>query len=403
MMGTVSFDGNLSTPFPIKSGVKQGCVLAPTLFGIFFALLLNHAFGQSQEGIFLHTRSDGKLYSNARLKAKTKIRKILIRDMLFADDAAIATHSEEHLQTLMDRFSAACDDFGLTISVKKTNILHQGTNTEPSILLNGKCLDVVNRFTYLGSTVTDKLSLDVELDQRIAKAATTLGRLNSRVWENKKLTKTTKMSVYSACILSTLLYGSETWTTYARQEKRLNVFHQRCLRRILKISWRDKVPNTEVLSRAGLPSLLTILRSRRLRWAGHVCRMADGRIPKDLFYGELAKGKRPVGRPHLRFKDVLKRDLKATNIRLQDWETVAQDRDQWRASTKRQLSLSEDAIQQDAAEKRRKRKAAGSAPTAPVQFLPNPNHFPCSQCGRICLSRIGLHSHFRSCSGSNND
>ena len=107
MMGTVSFDGNLSTPFPIKSGVKQGCVLAPTLFGIFFALLLNHAFGQSQEGIFLHTRSDGKLYSNARLKAKTKIRKILIRDMLFADDAAIATHSEEHLQTLMDRFSAA--------------------------------------------------------------------------------------------------------------------------------------------------------------------------------------------------------------------------------------------------------------------------------------------------------
>ena len=210
MMGTVFFDGDVSAPFPIKSGVKQGCVLAPTLFGFFFALLLKHAFGDDQEGIFLHTRSDGKLYNNARLKAKTKIRRVLIRDMLFADDAAIVTHSEEHLQTLMDRFSTACNDLGLTISVKKTNILHQGTEHESSILLNDKRLDVVHRFTYLGSTVTDKLSLDTELDQRIAKAAATLGRLTSRVWENKKLTKTTKMSVYSACVLSSLLYDSES-------------------------------------------------------------------------------------------------------------------------------------------------------------------------------------------------
>ena len=400
MQGTVFFDGDLSSPFPIKSGVKQGCVLAPTLFGIFFALLLNHAFGDNQEGIFLHTRSDGKLYNSARLKAKTKIRRVLIRDMLFADDAAIATHSEEHLQTLMDRFSAACDHFGLTISVKKTNIFHQGTDNEPSILLNDKRLDVVDRFTYLGSTVTNKLSLDVELDQRIAKAATTLGRLSSRVWESKWLTKATKMSVYSACVLSTLLYGSESWTTYARQEKRLNTFHQRSLRRILNISWQDRVSNTEVLSRAGLPSLVTILRSRRLRWAGHVRRMEDGRIPKDLFYGELAQGKRPVGRPHLRFKDVLKRDLQAVNISHTNWESLADDRAKWRALTKRGLAASEDTIQHDAAEKRRKRKAAGSASTASGQFLPNT--LTCSLCGRVCLSRIGLHSHFTRCSSSSN-
>ena len=72
MKGTVQFNGSLSEPFDILSGVKQGCVLAPTLFGIFFALVLRHAFGKSQEGIYLRTRLDGKLFNLARLKLKSQ-------------------------------------------------------------------------------------------------------------------------------------------------------------------------------------------------------------------------------------------------------------------------------------------------------------------------------------------
>ena len=81
MKATIQYEGSMSEPFNIKSGVKQGCVLAPTLFGIFFSLLLKHAFGTSTEGVYMHTRSDGKLYNIARLRAKTKIRKTTIRDM----------------------------------------------------------------------------------------------------------------------------------------------------------------------------------------------------------------------------------------------------------------------------------------------------------------------------------
>ena len=105
-------------------------------------------------------------------------------------------------------------------------------------------------------------------------------KLHKRVWPNNNLTVNTKMRVYRACVLSTLLYSSETWTTYAAQEKRLNSFHLRCLRRILSIRWQDKIPNTVVLERAGLPSIFMLLSQRRLRWLGHVRRMADGRIPK---------------------------------------------------------------------------------------------------------------------------
>ena len=94
MQGVVSFDGKTSEPFTIRSGVKQGCVHAPTFFGIFFSLLLNHAFKHSMEGIYLHTRSDSKLFNLARLRAKTKVRTV-IRELLFADDAALTTHKEE--------------------------------------------------------------------------------------------------------------------------------------------------------------------------------------------------------------------------------------------------------------------------------------------------------------------
>ena len=259
--------------------------------------MLKHALGDSTEGILLHTRSDGKLFNLSRLKAKSKIRRTLIRDMLFADDAAIVAHSQEELQQLMDRFSAACSAFGLTISIKKTEVMGQGVKDTPRITVNNEDLVVSSSFTYLGSTITDDLSLNKELDRRIGKACTTFSKLSERVWTNKKLSIKTKTSVYSACVLSTLLYGCESWAIYATQEKRLNAFHMRCLRRILGINWNDRVTNNEVLKSTGIDSLFSILKLRRLRWLGHVHRMPDGRIPKDLLYGEPAKGKRPRGRP----------------------------------------------------------------------------------------------------------
>ena len=73
MKGTVLYEGATSDPFNIFSGVKQGCVLAPTLFGIFFVTLLKCAFGESTEGIYLQTRSDGNPFKLSRLRAETRV------------------------------------------------------------------------------------------------------------------------------------------------------------------------------------------------------------------------------------------------------------------------------------------------------------------------------------------
>ena len=137
------------------------------------------------------------------------------------------------------------------------------------------------------------------------------------------------MAVDNACVISTLLYGSETWTTYAGKERRLNTFHLRSIRRILGISWQDKENNPDVLtSRVGLPSMYTVLRQHRLRWLGHIRRTEDGRIPK---YGELALVRRTTGRPHLRYKDVCVRNMKAGDIDPMSWKGYTVDRRKWRS------------------------------------------------------------------------
>ena len=144
-------------------------------------------------------------------------------------------------------------------------------------------------------------------------------------------------AVYNACVVSTLLYGSQTWTTYARQEPRLNSFHLRSVLPILGISWQDKVCSTDVLTRAGLPSMYTQLRQCRLRWLGHVHRMKDDRIPKDLLCGELARGRRTTGRLHLCYRDVCKKDTKDLDINTKSWEALSSERTKWRSTIHQHL------------------------------------------------------------------
>ena len=124
-----------SDPLPVSSGVKQGCVLAPTLFGIFFSTLLQYAFNDCDDGVYVRTKQDSNLFNIARLRAKTKTYEVLICQLLFADDAALTSHSEEGLQRLVNKLSAVCWEFRLTISLKKTNMMAQGAESPTSITI----------------------------------------------------------------------------------------------------------------------------------------------------------------------------------------------------------------------------------------------------------------------------
>ena len=135
---------------------------------------------------------------------------------------------------------------------------------------------------------------------------------------------TTKVNVYKAAVLSSLLYGCETWTLYKKHVLQLEAFYMRCLRRICNIRWQDRVPDTTVLEMCGATSIQS-------RWAGHIVRMNHSCIPKVLFYGQLKGCSRRVGRPRLRYKSTLKGNLIKCGMSPNTWEADARNRSSWRS------------------------------------------------------------------------
>ena len=158
--------------------------------------------------------------------------------------------------------------------------------------MNGQKLQVVDKFTYLGSTLSRAVHIDDEVTARAVKASVAFDRLRTNVWERNRIRLDTKLKVYKAVELPTLLYACETWTVYQRHAKKLNHFH---LRKLLKIRWQDKIPDTEVLKKAKIQSVHTLLKLAQLRWTGYFTRMPDERLPKKVLYGELQEGKRSQG------------------------------------------------------------------------------------------------------------
>ena len=112
--------------------------------------------------------------------------------------------------------------------------------------------------------------------------------------------------------------------------KKLHAFLMRHMRSIMKIRWHDKVTNIKVLKRAGLPSMEDLLIRKNLRWTGHLLRMPTDRLPRQVLYSQLPDGQRPRGRPRLRYKDTIKRNLKERDIDTNSWKSLVLQRDVWR-------------------------------------------------------------------------
>ena len=333
MTGQVFSDGEASEPFNISSGVKQGCVLAPILYNLFFTCVLNHAIKDLEQGVYLRRRLDGSLFDLRRQTAKTKTVEKTVLEALFADDCALMAHRESDLQIIVSKFAKASLLFGLTISLGKTEVLFQPTPVavahRPTISNDGTQLKTVDDFKYLGSVISSDGSLDKDISTRICKTSQALGCLKTHVLNQHNIRQSTKLQVYRAVVLTSLLYGCETRTLYRRHPKQLKRYHMRSLRTILNINWQDRVSNLQVLEMAESTSIEAMILISRLHWVGHVIRMEDNRLSKQLMFGELASGKRKQGMPLKRSKDYVKASISHAKITPKELEPRAHDRTGW--------------------------------------------------------------------------
>ena len=300
-------DGETDT-FPIQAGILQGDTLAPFLFITVIDYIMRVSVDKNSNCGFLLER---------RLGPRNPAT--YVTDADFADDIALISSCIENAQKLLAALESASNCVGLYLNDLKTEFLTLNTIDPLAQIktLSGTCLKKVSDYTYLGSHISSS-----ENDYKIRKALTwsACNKLH-KIWSSRLLSSDLKIKVFQTCIEPILLYGSETWTLTKKQETRLDGTYTRLLRRVRNLSWRDHPTKATIYG--SLKPISTILKARRVRFAGHCFRASEIISPLLLWKPKLVAQRSR----QLTYPEVICRD---TGLARQDLGTAMRDRDSWR-------------------------------------------------------------------------
>ena len=152
---------------------------------------------------------------------------------------------------------------------------------------------------------------------------------------------------------------------------------------------RVNMQHVEILSQCQIDGIESYLMKSQLRWAGHVDRMDNTRLPKILLYSQLEQPTRPMGRPLLRYKDKLRANISTLKFGERSWEDLASSRSEWRSSCFNKIKTFEKGRTQQMETDRKNRKCRPEDSTVNTNFV-------CDVCNKRCKSKAGLTSHRRS-------
>ncbi|KAJ4443700.1 hypothetical protein ANN_05375 [Periplaneta americana] len=267
--------------------------------------------------------------------------------LVYADDVNMLEENPQAIRGNAEILVEASKAIGLEVNPEKTKYMIM--SRDQNIVRNGNIkigdlsLEEVQKFKYLGATITNINDTREEIKRRINMGNACYYSVE-KLLSSSLLSKSLKVRIYKTVILPVVLYGCETWTLTLREEQRLRVFENKVLRKIFGAKrdevtgeWR-KLHNTELHALYTSPDIIRTIKSRRLRWVGHVARMGESRNAYRVLVGR-PEGKRPLGMPRRRWEDNIKIDLREVGYDGRDWINLAQDRDQWRAYVRAAMNL----------------------------------------------------------------
>ena len=224
----VIHDGKLTEPFSVQTGVRQGCLLSPTIFVMVVDWVMRPSTADQRTDIqWTFTKQ--------------------LEDLDFADDICLLSHKQQDAQEKLWRMAEEAGKTGLQINIGKTEVMRVNNKQQDPVQLHQENIREVDKFVYLGSVVSKNGGTDEDIKSRINKARYAFNTLRP-IWRSTALSIRNKIRIFNTNVKSVLLYGSETWRATKTTAHMLQTFTNRCLRNILKIRWPEVISNEELWS-----------------------------------------------------------------------------------------------------------------------------------------------------------
>ena len=277
---------NMAGPFfNTTVGLRQGCLLSPTLFNLFLEEIMSEIEIKHATSISVGGRP--------------------IWNLKFADDIDLLAGSNAELQHLTDELAKSTSRYGMEISAEKSKVMINTNHSKSvDITLYGNKLEEVDKCVYLGSTITSDRKSDNEIRIRLAQSTSAMIRLYT-IWNSKHINFKLKYNLYRSLVLSILTYGCETWTISVAMQKKISAFENKAHRKLLGIKYQDRITNVCVRNSITMllgtyEPLLKTIKRRKLKWFGHVSRYDN--LCKTIMQGSV-EGTRKQGRPKSQWID----------------------------------------------------------------------------------------------------
>ncbi len=307
----VVHNGELGNTINVGAGVKQGCILSPLLFTIVLDWVMKKST-KTPYGI--------QWNMSARLE-----------DLDFADDLSLLAQKESDLRAKLNRLIHYAGQVGLKINAAKTKLMRIDPKTKHETILHvgDEIIEEVDEFCYLGSIISKNGGADSDIESRIKKARQAFGCM-SNIWRSSQISRHLKLKLFRSNVISVLLYGCETWRVTATTTSKLQVFVNKCLRRILKIRWSHRISNAELHRVCKFEELQRLVKKRKWSWIGHTLRRNPQEIARQALEWN-PQGSRKRGRPRQTWRRSILDEAGAEGKQWKEVKALAQNRVRWRS------------------------------------------------------------------------